>query len=154
MTEAVRGVSLRKVYGASVAIWLAALLVSLQLDSFAISAGLTAGFATSLGVLASWQFIVSQAFGAPAEAGAGRESQAGPAGHGRVKAPRRKLAIALAFLKIPLVGAVVYGFVGREWVSGPGFAAGFILPHAAIAVLAIGARSEARKEPAHAAPRA
>ena len=90
-----RGILLEKAYGASVMIGAAVLLVSLRFDSFAISAGVVTGTALAMAVLASWQWIARRAL--------------------TPDSPSRNLALALGMLKLPLLGAVVYVLVGREW---------------------------------------
>jgi hypothetical protein len=126
------GVTLRKAYSASASIYLAALLVSLGFYSLRVSLGLTAGTALSLGILASWQFIVANAFD-PAS-------------------PKKHVALALGLAKLPIIGFVVWALIGRDLVSAPAFAVGFIIPQIAIALLAVGRKSG--KDAVHAAPRA
>jgi hypothetical protein len=123
----VGGISLTKAYGASIAIGLAALLVSLGFRSAAITLGLLAGTALALGILASLEFIVSRAM--------------------NPKAPRRGLAIALGLVKLPVAAAIVWALVGRDLVSGPAFALGFMVPQVAIALLAVGGRAAVPPDP-------
>lgn len=134
-----RGVALGRAYRAVAAVFLAALLVSLGFYSLRISLGLASGCALGLGILASWQLIVSRAF--------------------TPSAPRRGLALLVGFLKLPLIGAIVYALVGRDLVSPAAFAAGFAIPQVSILLLAVGgfgaARTDRNPERAiHAAPRA
>ena len=122
-----RGISLSKVYEASFAIFLAALLVSLRWESLQVSLGLAVGTGLALAVLASWQVAIRRAF-------AGTGSSAAEVK--RAKVP----VVALALLKLPVMGAVVYLMVGRGWVSPIAFAAGVAIPQIAVTVMAIGGR--------------
>ncbi len=134
MSERVGEIPLRRAYGASVAIFLAALLVSLGFDSLRVSLGLTAGTGLALAILGSWQLLVSKAFDP--------------------KAPRRALAVWVGLLKLPVLGGIVYVLIGRDLVSAPAFAGGFGIPQVAILVLVIGNHLGKPNGAAHAAPRA
>jgi hypothetical protein len=67
--------------------------------------------------------------------------------------------MAMGLLKLPVLGAIVYFLIGRDLVSAPAFAAGFVIPQVAIALLAVGGLSASTlprttEEAEHAAPRA
>lgn len=139
MREPIPGVTLARAYRAATAIFLAALLVSLGFDSIKVSLGVAAGFALGLSVLWSWQVVVLKALD--------------PA------APRRFVAAALALLKLPVLGAVVWLLFTHELVQPGAFAVGLAIPQVAVALLTIGARAPARprivrEREVHAAPRA
>jgi hypothetical protein len=110
---------------ASGAIYLGVLLVALGTRSVEPSLGITLGYALAVGLIASWSFIVRAVFTPEAARDAGA-------------AKRRTLAIALAIVKLPLLGAVVYAVVARGMVSASGFAGGFAIPQLTLVLFAIG----------------
>jgi len=116
-----RGIPLSKAYEASLAIYLAALLVSLGWDSFPVTLGLTIGTALAVGLLATWEFMVRRAFD-PAQ-------------------PSKLPLVTFGLLKLPFAGLVVYLVVGRGWANPLAFAAGLAVPQVALVVMAIGART-------------
>ncbi|HVY62969.1 MAG TPA: hypothetical protein VHF22_15030 [Planctomycetota bacterium] len=131
-----RGIALARAYRATLAIYLSGLLVSLRFDSLKVSLGLTAGTALATAVLASWQFVVSRAFGPGRQGGKG-------------------WAVALGLVKFPVVCGILYLLISRGLVSPEAFAVGFLFPLLAIALLAVGGRmGNLSSEATHAAPRA
>lgn len=126
-------VTLDRAYRAAVVIYLAALLVSLRFGSLAISAGLTLGCALTLAILWSWQLMIRRAFD-PAS-------------------PNKSLAIAVGFLKLPLLAGVVYVAIGSELVHPVALAAGMPIPLIAVTLLAIGNRTSRKETAQLAAPR-
>jgi hypothetical protein len=124
-------ISLERAYRASAAIWAGALLVSLRSGSLAVCLGLTLGCAITLGVFASWELMVRKAL-AP-------------------RAAHRGAALAVGFLKLPIVAGLVYALVSREVVHPVALAAGLPIPLIAVTLLAT---AHTRKEPAElASPR-
>jgi hypothetical protein len=131
-----RGISLNKAYEASLAIFLAALLVSLRWESLAVSLGLASGTALAMGLIRSWQLLVERALDPARD---------------RASGARLGKAVLFGLLKLPALGAIVYVLVGREWVDPIAFAAGVAIPQLALALLALGARllgSEGGAQPA------
>lgn len=128
---------LSRAHSASLAIYLAALLVSLRFDSLQVSLGLTAGTALAMGLLATWQFVVPRAFGPGSKRG-------------------KRAAVAIALVKLPVVSAILWLLLSNQLVSGGAFVAGLMAPQLAIGLLALGARVNkvSTQEVAHAAPRA
>lgn len=137
-----QAIPIERVFRASAAIFLAALLVSLRFDSLAVSAGVAAGTAITLAILWSWRFMVARAFDP--------------------RSPNRALALAVGFAKLPVIGAAVYFLVTRQLVSAPALVAGMLVPQVAVALVALGKHLSKRDpipaetteaETAHAAPR-
>lgn len=109
-----------RVQRGALALFLVALLVSLQQASLAVSLGLFCGYALGAAILWSWQVVARRAFD-PAK-------------------PRPGLAGIFFLLKLPLVGAAVWLLISKDLVHPMWFAGGFTIPQVVVGLFAVAGR--------------
>ena len=116
----------RKVYRSIALAWMIAMTWALALQKPWIALSITLGMALGTGVLASYEWIIRKAF-VP----------------GAAKPGRALLKVGL--IKLPLIGAMLYGLVRWDSISLPAFCGGILLVHLAIFAKVAGIRMVERR---------